>query len=335
MKNPKITVVIPALNEEEFIGACIDSLLKQDLGAESIEILVVDGGSNDDTKNIIKSYQTKYPQVKLLKNKKRYTVFSFNIGINNASNRSQYITFLNCHALYEKNRLRKSIELIESDKKIDAVGGYSEAVSRTDSLWARSVSLILRSRFSTGSKFRAGGLKVEFVDTASGCLYRKSLFDRIGLFNEKLICSQDIELNKRLRLAGGKILYAPSLKTFYKSRSSIKKFINHTFRNGKWAILPFKYSNVVAVSARHMLPGILLILFLGVLLGVALKIFPVLLPILLIATYLIANSIFSAIIAIKQKSFPLFFLAMIAFALFHSVYALGSAYGLVLLLNKD
>ncbi len=242
---PLVTIVIPTFNENKFISSCLESLLLQDIGSENVEILVVDGGSQDGTLKKVKEVEKLYPQVKLLINPNKFTVYAFNIGIQEASRESQYISFLNCHASYSKDRLRKAVGYIKK-YNVDAVGGQSLAISRRNTLMGRTIASVLRSRFSTGSKFRSEIKEPQLADTASGCLYKKSVFSKIGLFNEKLIYSQDMELNKRLCHAGGKILFAPGLQTSYKARACLKPFLKHSLRNGIWVIIPFKYSNIMS-----------------------------------------------------------------------------------------
>ncbi|HCJ67787.1 MAG TPA: glycosyl transferase, partial [Elusimicrobia bacterium] len=66
-----------------------------------------------------------------------------------------------------------------------------------------------------------------------GC-YKREIFEKIGLFNEKLVRSQDMDFNSRLKKAGLKILLVPDIVTYYYARSDLKSFIIHNFMNGLW-----------------------------------------------------------------------------------------------------
>ncbi len=59
--NPKVSIILPARNEEEFIGKCLDSLIKQDY--KNYEIIVIDDSSEDSTGKIILEYAKKYPKI--------------------------------------------------------------------------------------------------------------------------------------------------------------------------------------------------------------------------------------------------------------------------------
>ncbi|HID99277.1 MAG TPA: glycosyltransferase family 2 protein, partial [Thiotrichaceae bacterium] len=331
---PIVTVVIPVLNEEQFVKPCLDSLISQDIGRDNLEILVVDGGSTDRTKEIVKKLQQRYNNIKLLDNPKKYTVFAFNIGIINAHPDSEYITFLNCHATYSKDRLRKSIEYAKRFGA-DAVGGRSEALPRNDTLLGRAISLMLRSRFGTGSRFRSNNEKIRFVDTASGCLYRTTIFRNVGLFNENLFFSQDIEFNKRLFKTGGKILFVPELKTIYKVRSDINSFIKHTFRNGVWAILPFKYSKNSPVSLRHVTPGISLVIFILTLALSFIGLVPLWIPGIFFSLYILSILWVTLKIALENEELILIPWLVMIFCLFHNVYAIGSIVGFIKCLGSS
>ena len=66
--HPAVTVLVPCRNEERFIGACLDSILKNDYPKERLEILVIDGMSQDETRSIVSRYVTQYPSIRLVDN---------------------------------------------------------------------------------------------------------------------------------------------------------------------------------------------------------------------------------------------------------------------------
>jgi glycosyltransferase involved in cell wall biosynthesis len=73
----KISVIIPCRNEEKFISKCLDSIIQQDYPKENLEVLVIDGMSEDKTREIIQKYSQRYPFIKLLENPKKFTLYSF------------------------------------------------------------------------------------------------------------------------------------------------------------------------------------------------------------------------------------------------------------------
>ena len=99
-EEPLVSIIIPCRNEENFIGACLDSILDNDYPQSRLEILVVDGMSEDLTRKIIKDYCQRYPFLTLLDNYQNITPCALNIGIKSA--RGELILWMSAHNIYEK-----------------------------------------------------------------------------------------------------------------------------------------------------------------------------------------------------------------------------------------
>ena len=325
---PLVSIVIPCRNEEKFISQCLDSLINQDYPKDKLEILVIDGASTDRTKDVISSYLQKYKFIKLFENSRKTTPISMNIGIKNAL--GEIVTKTDAHTIYPKDYISKSIKYM-SEYKADCVGGIAKATPKIDSLSAKAISLSLSSKFGSGSSFRTGVKKPQWADTAFGCFYKKEVFKKIGLYNENLIRSQDMEFNLRLKKAGGKILLVPDIVTYYYPKSTLKEFFKHNFTDGIWAFYPLKFK-VPLFKLRHLLPFffILTLLVSGFISIFFKPFFFIFLSIL--GLYLIASLFFSLSIAIREKNLGLFFVLPLAFACRHFGYGLGSIFGFVKIL---
>lgn len=79
--NYKVAVVIPTLNEEKFIARCLDSVISQSYPFADMDVMVVDGGSKDRTKEIVEEYKRKYQNIRFLNNPDRIQSIAFNIGV--------------------------------------------------------------------------------------------------------------------------------------------------------------------------------------------------------------------------------------------------------------
>jgi len=307
-----VSVIIPCRNEKDYISRCLDSIAAQDFPKENLEVLVVDGFSEDKTREIVKKYAEKYPFIKLLNNPKKYIPFALNIGIKES--RGEVIIRMDAHASYESSYIRKCLENLRSGK-VDNVGGIIKTLAPKKSLTSKTIALVLSHPFGVGnSYFRAGSKKPRLVDTVFGGCYKKEVFEKIGLFDERLIRSQDIEFNKRLRNAGGKILLVPDIIAYYYPSASFLNFFNHNFKDGFWTIYPLKFG-VRIFSFRHLIP-----LFFVLTLGWS------------IWPYLLISLFFSFKLALREKDVRLFFLMPIAFFCRHFGYGLGSLWGLIKLL---
>jgi len=329
-KHPFISVIVPCRNEEKYINGCLDSLISQDYPKEKMEILVVDGASEDNTEEIIKNYAEKYPFVKLFKNPKKITPVSMNIGIKNS--RGEIVTKTDAHSVYQSDYISKCVNYLH-EYEADAVGGVAKAVPPKNTLVAQAVALTLGSFFGAGgSGFRTGVAKPAWADTAFGICYRKNVFEKTGLYNENLAGSQDVELNLRLKRAGGKILLAPDIVITYYPKSSFQEFFQHNIKDGIWAILPMKYGAQL-FKIRHLIPltfviSILISLVVSFFLPLFLYLF-----ILIVGFYFLTSLFFSTRIALKQKDIKLVPFLLIAFGIRHFGYGFGSFIGLFRLIT--
>jgi cellulose synthase/poly-beta-1,6-N-acetylglucosamine synthase-like glycosyltransferase len=330
-----VTIVIPVYNEENFIIDCIESIINQNIGFNKIDLIIIDGGSEDKTIEVLNDYVINYKNIKLLKNPNKYTCFAFNIGIKASNPECEFITFLNCHAIYSIDRIKKTLNHFIKDRNVDAVGGYNIAVPSEDGIIPNTLALIQSSIFGTGSQFRSTKKENQYADTASGCMYRKNIFDTVGNFNEKLIYSNDLEFNKRLILSGKKLLCASDIITNYKVRSKTKEYFIHTFRRGRGIFLLKLYSDLMPLPIRHLVPFswlwiniFSLILYLMEVINLATLFF---LPII----YFLISLIISAKISIKKNNFLYFLSLPLMFATYHIVYGVGTTFGLFMYFVKN
>ncbi len=306
---PFISIIIPCWNEEKFIARCLDSMINQTFPKERMEVLVVDGGSGDKTKEIVKTYIQKPPFVKILENPKKIFAAANNVGIKNA--KGDFVILLGAHATYSKNYVGECIKYLLENKSADSVGGVMKSLPTKNSLIAKAIALSMSGRFGKGTKEPS---EIKEVDTVFGACYRKDVFNKIGLFNENLKRSSDMDFNLRLTRAGGKIYLIPNAISFYYAKSSLKDFFIHNIEDGTWAILPFKFTKK-PFKLRNYLP---LLLFLTLPLSIWL--------------YLPFCYYYSAKISIREKNIRLFFVMPLAFIVRHFGYGLGSFVGLVKLI---
>jgi glycosyltransferase involved in cell wall biosynthesis len=213
---PDITFVIPFRNEEAFLGQTLGSLADQDLGTLSAEVLLVDGASNDRSREIAQPFLERCDGTLtfyLLDNPSRTTPFGFNIGI--AASRSNIVGFGGAHTIYPPSYLRRAAELIEESGADVVGGGFNRFISSVPGTLGLAMSCLYQSRIGAGV---AGYLRRSvpgFVDTVYGGFYRRSVFVKVGCFDERLTRNQDNELNSRVKAAGLRIYFHPDLSTSY------------------------------------------------------------------------------------------------------------------------
>jgi glycosyltransferase involved in cell wall biosynthesis len=328
---PSVSIVIPCRNERKFIGPCLDSILANNYPKDRMEILVVDGISEDGTRSVVEEYARRNPFIQLLGNPKKITPAALNIGIANA--KGDVFMRMDAHARYHPDYMTKCIHALDH-YRADDVGGIWNIVPRIDNLVGRAIVQTLSHPFGIGnSHYRLTATAgPRWVDTVPFFCSRREVFEKIGLFNERLVRSQDIEFKHRLRKAGGKILLMPDIVSIYYARSDLRSFCILNFNNGVWAILPFVYAPFMPVSTRHLVP---LIFVLGLLatFGAALQWPAGAWAFALVAgSYALLNFAASIQIAWYKRDHRYFFVMPWVFALLHFGYGLGSLWGAIKLL---
>lgn len=326
MNIPSVSIVIPCRNEQGFIEACVESIASNGFPQEDLEVLVVDAMSTDGTRLLLAGLAARYPFLKVVDNPTGFTPVGLNLGIRAA--RGTIIVRIDAHSTIQPGYLSKCVAALRAGKA-ENVGGVMLTVPQIPSLFGQAVVACLSHSFGVGgSRFRTGTHDPVLVDTVFGGCYRRSLFEEIGYFNEKLPRGQDMEFNRRLKKRGGRILLLPDAVSVYHARSSWKAFLRHNWTNGVWAVLPFLYSDVTPVSIRHLVPLMFVLGLIGALgLCAAAPGIGIWALAALTVPYAGASILSSTEIACAQRNPPLALLSPFVFFSLHVGYGLGSCWG--------
>ncbi|HEC92501.1 MAG TPA: glycosyltransferase family 2 protein, partial [Candidatus Atribacteria bacterium] len=224
--NLPISIIIPCRNEERFIGRCLDSIIRQDyFHRGNIEVLVIDGMSEDGTRKIIEKYIKQYPFIKLLNNKKKIIPSALNIGMKNA--KGEIIIRMDAHTVYPPDYVSKCINFLNK-YNADAVGGIIKTLPQDNTFLGQAIALSLFHPFGVGDSFFRIGCKEprESNTIFSGC-YKKEILNRVGFLDEKIEFSEDLIYNSKLKRAGAKLLLVPEIISYYYARSDFPSFCKH------------------------------------------------------------------------------------------------------------
>ncbi len=317
-----VSVIVACRNEEHFIGGCLESIIATGHPKHLLEVLVVDGMSEDDTRSIVSSYSQRFPFVKLVDNPRGIASAAFNLGIRIAS--GDAIMIMGAHNKYSSDYIPKSLQALER-YGADNVGGVIKVMPRDSGFLAKALACALSHRFGVGnSHFRCENSEPRWVDTVFGGCYRREVFEKVGLFNDELVYNQDIEFNRRLCRAGGRILLVPDIVSYYYARSDLLAFVRHSFRDGFWVVLSFLHAKGVPASLRHLVP----LVFVGALissglLSLRIRFFSEVL-LTVAGSYLAASLAASLSIARREHDLHYVLAMPLAFAALHIAYGLGS-----------
>jgi glycosyltransferase involved in cell wall biosynthesis len=223
---PSVSIVLPTLDERAHLRDCLDSLLAQVVGPdiEVVEILVVDGGSTDGTREVVAG---EGGVVRLLDNPRVTAAAAMNVGIEAAV--GEVICRADAHTVYAPDYVRRCVEVLEETGAAN-VGGPMVPVGTTT--FGRAVAAVTTSPFGVGPgrfHYATGRMDVETVYL--GCWRRETLVDAGGYDEEHLQwAAEDQELNFRLRQAGGRIVLDSSIRSWYFPRATPKALLRQ-YRN--------------------------------------------------------------------------------------------------------
>ncbi len=278
----------------------------------------------------MQEYHSKYPFIHTIENVQRHTPIGMNLGVR--ASKGEYVFILSAHAVYEANYFTKLVENIQH-LGADCVGGVLLTDVKNKNTKSSSIKAVLMHKFGVGNAlFRTGCDEVTAVDTVAFGCYRKSTFDRYGLFDEKLIRNQDIELNKRILNAGGKIYLIPEVGCTYFAREAFIPLAKNQYQNGFWNILTAYHTKTLySLSLRHFIP---LLFVLSLIVPAALFfIFPKMIWIALLSLSSYLSLVIIISIRLKNSSNSIAYL-IISFLTLHFSYGLGSLMGIVSVINK-
>jgi succinoglycan biosynthesis protein ExoA len=245
----KISVIIPCRNERRHICQFLDSLLAQEVDPDwKLEILVADGLSDDGTRDLLRQYSERNPEVRRIDNPGRIVSTGLNAAIQAA--RGEVIIRMDAHTTYARDYIRQCVTVLR-ESGADNVGG--PWVAEGCGTIGRAIAAAFQSPFCTGGGKAHDPKHEGEVDTVYLGCWRRSVFDRIGLFDPELVRNQDDELNFRLRRAGGRIWQSPRIKSSYAARGSLASLFRQYLQYGFWKVAVMRKHRALA-SWRHAVP---------------------------------------------------------------------------------
>ncbi|MHA1791998.1 MAG: glycosyltransferase [Promethearchaeota archaeon] len=220
------SIVIPVYNAKRTIRKCVDSLLGLK-GEIKHEIILVDDGSNDGTREILKEYAKEHPDLKIITQSNNGPASARNNGIKNSKN--DIIVFTDSDCEVPKDFLEKYARYFNMNK-ISIIGGKVKPVSKDNAF----------ERFEDFRKIKLYGTKMKKVEMLPSCnlAIKREVFDKIGLFDEtfKRASSEDYDLCYRARKSGFEILFVPDIFVYHHHPQNLKGVLKRGFIHAKEAI---------------------------------------------------------------------------------------------------
>lgn len=319
----RISFIVVAYNAAGSLGALLEDLLAQTIPHEQIEALLVDSASTDATRAIMLDFAKATPfEVKVLDNPKRWLASGINVAL--AAATGDAIIRLDAHARIPKDFLENNLRALARGK--DIVGGCVLG-SAPGGAWESVLRTVDTSRFCGGAApFRNGG-EARYVDTLAYALYRREVYDKVGLYDERLRRTEDNDMHYRMRKAGYRFYFSPDIVSYHAARATMRGQLRQKWGNGYWIGRTMRIQPR-CFAPRHLIPALFVLALLFGLLLLPFSVWPLL---LLLSAYLACDLVFAVRGALSQESGRLLALLTLPFLFpaVHVVYGVGTLAGLL------
>jgi succinoglycan biosynthesis protein ExoA len=247
-----VTVVVPARNEERAIGRCLDSILTQDY--PHLQVIVVDGASDDGTVEVVNHYAKRDPRVELLHNPGGIIPRSLNMAVEHA--RGQWFVRVDAHAFVPINYVQSAVEHLRTGRW-GGVGGRKDGIGGGPT--GHAIAAAMGSRFGVGGSTYHYGTTACTVDHIPFGAYPLALIRELGGWDETLRVNQDYEFDYRVRLSGRALLFDPTMVIHWENRTSIGALFYQYRRYGKGKVKVAR-KHPASLQPRHLAAPALIVL---------------------------------------------------------------------------
>jgi len=290
---------------------------------------VVDGMSDDGTRDVIKGLMPEHATLHLIDNRMKFTPYALNLGIK-ADPDADFVQIIGARHIVSSNYMMKSIKILESSSEIWCVGGriVNEFTSRTGMM----ISKALNHSFGMGAGNFRTLRESGYTDTVTSPMYPARVFNTIGYFDEELTRNQDDEFNFRVKKAGGRIWYEHEIFLRYYVRTTYKDLLRQFYQYAYWKVYVNKKHRTIT-TYRQVIPFLFLMYLISLIISATAGLRFLLIYSLPLAVYVLMNLMISLQLSKGLKElFPLMYI----FTLLHVSYGLGYLLGAVdfILLRK-
>jgi glycosyltransferase involved in cell wall biosynthesis len=220
-----ISVVVPARNEENSIGATLCALRRQDY--PTLQIIVVDGGSTDGTVEVVRRQMAEDPRIELLSNPRQVIPAALNIAL--AAARGRWLVRMDAHSTVDERYVSTAVARLR-EGCWGGVGGRKDGVGSTPA--GRAIAAALGSRFGVGGSLYHYGTEERPVDHIPFGAYPTELVRRLGGWDERLVANEDFEFDYRVRRSGEVLLFDPQLRISWETRQTVRSLFRQYRRYG-------------------------------------------------------------------------------------------------------
>ena len=254
---PAVSILMPVYNEERSVADAIASALRQSV--QSVEVLVIDGRSEDATAGVVRSIAASEARVRLLDNPKRTIPSALNIGLAHA--RGDFVVRVDAHLTINATYIETGLKVLSDHPEVAAVGGCRVGVASSPT--GQAVAAALSSPFGVGDSINHYATEPQETDHASMGVYRADVLRAVNGWDEALRVNEDVDIDHRILALGNKIRYQPDMVMQWSVRETLRDFGRQYRRYGRGKAGMVRKNGLQAVRLRHLAPPGLLVMLVG------------------------------------------------------------------------
>ena len=317
----KVSIIITARNEEKYLPMLFEDILNQTFPLQNIEVVLMDSNSTDNTRLVMEEFKknNEILSVQIVTNERQIQAAGFNEGVKHAT--GDVVLKIDAHSRIPADFVQKNVDEILAGAYV--CGGNRPTVVDSADDFSKTLHIVEESALGSSiANYRKSDVKRKVNSIFHG-MYRKEVFDKVGLADERLLRTEDNEFHYRVRKAGYDIIFNPEIESYQYIRPTFTKMIQQKFANGYWIGLT---SHVCrdCLSVFHFGPGVFVATLLVLMMLTLVSFVPLLTVVFLYLLAVLGLSIFEIS---KQKFNPTLLLIPFIMIAIHFAYGVGTIKG--------
>lgn len=317
----KVSIIITARNEEKYLPMLFEDILNQTFPLQNIEVVLMDSNSTDNTRLVMEEFKKNNEtlSVQIVTNERQIQAAGFNEGVKHAT--GDVVLKIDAHSRIPADFVQKNVDEILAGAYV--CGGNRPTIVDSADDFSKTLHIVEESALGSSiANYRKSDVKRKVNSIFHG-MYRKEVFDKVGLADERLLRTEDNEFHYRVRKAGYDIIFNPEIESYQYIRPTFTKMIQQKFANGYWIGLT---SHVCrdCLSLFHFGPGVFVATLLVLMMLTPVSFVPLLTVVFLYLLAVLGLSIFEIS---KQKFNPTLLLIPFIMIAIHFAYGVGTIKG--------
>ena len=317
----KVSIIITARNEEKYLPMLFKDILNQTYPLQNIEVVLMDSNSKDNTRTLMEEFKTNNESlsVQIVTNERQIQAAGFNEGVKHAT--GDVVLKIDAHSRIPADFVQKNVNEIIAGAYV--CGGNRPTVVDSDDDFSKTLHIVEESALgSIIANYRKSNTKRKVNSIFHG-MYRKEVFEKVGLADERLLRTEDNEFHYRVRKSGYDIIFNPEIESYQYIRPTFIKMIKQKFANGYWIGLTSHICRD-CLSLFHFGPGVFVATLLVLMMLTPISFAPLL---TVFGLYLLAVLGLSILEISKQKFNPTLLLIPFIMMAVHFAYGIGTIKG--------